>query len=50
VAADATRVFDLADKAVSFAQGAGQMKPDAVAALNTVQSVTKVLGTAFGRP
>jgi hypothetical protein len=50
VTADATRVFDLSDKAVSFAQGAGVLKPDASAALNTVQSTAKLLGTAFGRP
>jgi hypothetical protein len=50
VPSDVTLVLDMTAKAVAFAQGVGPMKPDGVSALSTVQSTTKVIAQAFGRP
>ena len=49
IAADVTRVVDLSGKAVSFAQSAGPLSPEAASALTAIQGVAQSLTVAFGR-
>jgi hypothetical protein len=48
--ADATRVLELSDKAIGFAQNAGVMRPEGASALTAVQSTRQAIALAFGQP
>jgi hypothetical protein len=49
VGTDASRVLELSGQAVTFAQGAGTLKPDATAALGAVKGSSEALAVAFAR-